>query len=410
MTYGSNIISKSKHGGEKEGRRLLVLEDDEKTTRNETTYLFGLISLKTTALALCGIVSVLGITSSMKGRSVSRLGAYQFNNDGSLRAIDVTQTNLVMVKTVKTAGSTLAGISRRIADRHGIWGANANDLWIQSEPGLWASHSSYQELESKIYSLKKPTFLYTAIRDPITRTVSQFQMEIMESLQTVDSHLTHQIKCFTENSACYMPQPQSTSEIEDRLVQYAQDSNTEWFMDYLSEVNNAAPGNDAWSPNQIVDHYDFVVISERFDESIVAMMHFFPLLTLQDIVYYYSKDSKYRWGGPSDMSQTTKNKLTSIFAGSRDYILYDYASKKLDEVISKIPNFALELAVYQKFREYSQEKCQEYGPSSGQCLWQDQGCAQECFNKIDYHSFTALMATVLPKTSELAAYLKIRSV
>ena len=83
---------------------------------------------------------------------------------------------------------------------------------------------------------------------------------------------------------------------------------------------------------------------------------------------------------------------------------------KYYEVISKIPNFALELAVYQKFREYSQEKCQEYGPSSGQCLWQDQGCAQECFNKIDYHSFTALMATVLPKTSELAAYLKIRSV
>jgi len=55
--------------------------------------------------------------------------------------------NLVYLKIAKAASSTMGGVARRIAARHGLNGVSMFDEWIDDptgpgEPGLWASHGS----------------------------------------------------------------------------------------------------------------------------------------------------------------------------------------------------------------------------------------------------------------------------
>ena len=84
--------------------------------------------------------------------------------------------NIVFVKVFKAASTTTAGVVRRLAYRHGLFGFNESG-WEQSvirEPGVFANHMSREGMTASLRYLRLPVLFVTMIRHPAERCLSQF--------------------------------------------------------------------------------------------------------------------------------------------------------------------------------------------------------------------------------------------
>jgi hypothetical protein len=64
-------------------------------------------------------------------------------------------------------------VARRIAHHNGLTGWDRPG-WIESEPGVFASHASRSSIQDKIRNLEKPSFIFAFTREPLEREVSSF--------------------------------------------------------------------------------------------------------------------------------------------------------------------------------------------------------------------------------------------
>ena len=115
-------------------------------------------------------------TRGVLGSSSSSSSASQFLDD----ARDASKTNLVLCKIPKIGGTTLAGVGRRIGESHGLSGTRSGD-WITNEPGVWMDHMAMQDgLSAKINNLVEEKFVFTLVRAPVERMISNFQYTFMD--------------------------------------------------------------------------------------------------------------------------------------------------------------------------------------------------------------------------------------
>eukprot|EP00543_Licmophora_paradoxa_P008376 CAMPEP_0202442388 /NCGR_PEP_ID=MMETSP1360-20130828/1835_1 /ASSEMBLY_ACC=CAM_ASM_000848 /TAXON_ID=515479 /ORGANISM="Licmophora paradoxa, Strain CCMP2313" /LENGTH=236 /DNA_ID=CAMNT_0049057739 /DNA_START=87 /DNA_END=797 /DNA_ORIENTATION=+ len=159
---------------------------------------------------------------------------------------------------------------------------------------------------------------------------------------------------------------------------------------------------------QILTDYDFIGITERIDESLVAMM---MLLDLEqsDILYLKAKGhGHFDDGGfnqtcvyvqPSFVSPGMKEYFESEEWHTRirgDTALYKAANASLDRTIDEVlgrQNFQTELRKFLKARRLAEETCQDTVvwpcDASGTrrvvasgCLWHDSGCGFKCLDGV----------------------------
>jgi len=244
--------------------------------------------------------------------------------------------NIVMVKGIKVGGSTLSGVMRHIGAHHGISGFR-DDQWIGSEPGVWATHSSYSKLYPKIKSLTMKSFILTMVREPISRCMSDFFF-----FQTA--------KESTRRNSNRSPQ-----DFEDK-VKYFSKFCTDHSYNYIRGRN----GN----MGEIIKQYDFIGLTERFNESMVILKHLLGV-PWRDVLYIPSKivgasGTKLHLHKPSyaNSSQELKEFVENVWREkNKDFLLYDKAVVEFQKKAKNIPNFQEEVRKYELILDTAQRMC-----------------------------------------------------
>jgi len=290
--------------------------------------------------------------------------------------------NILFVKTIKTGSTTIAGLCRRIASRHGINGAltgynqdGITEIDDKHEPYVYADHMMFKNSEPTLSKLDHPTFLLTSLRDPVSRMISEFQYV----MDPIESHS----KDYQVPSEL-LPMPKTAEDWKSRLVTFLNmKTSIDMQYDYISSQKAR---DEEWSPAAVVKLYDHVIVLERFDESMVVLKNLLGLSN-SDLLYLRSKNNEYKWGGGS--IEEIKQIVVQYIHGSKDYDLINAASERLDEQISNIPDFDKQLRAYQELLASATRQCGQYtmtgtypkNSEAMQCLYEDQGCGNTCLTE-----------------------------
>jgi hypothetical protein len=182
------------------------------------------------------------------------------------------------------------------------------------------------------------------------------------------------------------------------------------YLSFLSlegyPVGSANNGTDAQllrrtkTVNQILRDYDFIGISERLDESLVALQMILGLKT-SDILYYSAKNE----GSWDDLGVFIQPSFVSsgmerFFASPEwkelskgDYLMYLAANASLDRTIESLgrTEFHDKLASFRRAKQLVLTHCppiRSFYSAAGKtwetdCLLADAGCGSQCFDQLE---------------------------
>jgi len=286
--------------------------------------------------------------------------------------------NILFVKTIKTGSTTIAGLCRRIANRHGLNGARtgfnqngSTEIDDKQEPYVYTDHRMFKQTEGTLSKLDHPTFLLTSIRDPVSRFISEFQY-VMDTQESHDKDYRVPDEL--------LPMPVTNEEWESRLLTFL---NMQTSIDHQYDyIGSQKACDNKWSPAGVVNLYDHVVVLERFDESMIVLKNMLGLSN-SDLLYLRAKENDYTWGG-GGLSAATLAKVKNALSASRDYALIDQANQRLNGHISEIPDFSEQMSAYKNLLAGATAQCSQYAPTGitvgdfNQCLYEDQACGDEC--------------------------------
>ena len=283
-------------------------------------------------------------------------------------------SGFLFLKLTKTAGSTAAGVTMQIAKHTAE--RNNKDYWICR--GRWDHSWAFRMLKDR---KRDQSFTWTMLRDPTTRALSEFNhFEVSRKGESASSFVKYVKR--KNNKSLYL-----------RELSIAK-------IDVISNVE--APEQI----NQILSEYDFFGITERMDESAVALM----MLTgskLGDILYLDAKRSGSFDDGACDntcyfiqkfrLTPQIRQFLESEYwleVTKWDNLLYAAANRSLDLTIERLgkATFTEHLSKFRYAQNVAQKKCraQDVFPctSTGQlnphssCLWSDSGCGYACLKEV----------------------------
>jgi len=268
---------------------------------------------------------------------------------------------LAFVKTPKTGGTTFGGVMRRIGARHGMARAHSGP-WLNelttAAPSVWANHGRRQEIAKSLARQMPGAFLVTIVRDPIARCLSQFyhfQVHMRGGKPTEANKLSF---------------------IRRRCA-----------GDYLVNYTKPAQGT---APAAVMDSYDFVATTERFDESLLLLAKKLGVKQV-DLLYVPSKvsgTSVNETGSPmhehppfSSEPQSVQQLAEERMQHKGDAKLHEAADRALDEQAAAYgPSFKTELAEFQRRLAVLAATCTQHFKEG--CLWKDNGCGQDCIDSV----------------------------
>ena len=211
-------------------------------------------------------------------------------------------TSYWFVRVPKTASSTLSGILRAVAAHYGV------------HPVVYSHHNEVEEIkyqqnvrflaivehaeyDPKIFASLQPAKLFTALRDPLHRLLSNFNWDYLDGkvrARDVDSYPNIR-KCLNSSNSSVPSKQQIIrcwKNSEEEVLSYA-NSVAEYQLRYIGWSRGALKEGTTVEMQKsyirhLLDSFDFLFITERFDESIVAFMMLFGL-EYRDVVYLPSK-------------------------------------------------------------------------------------------------------------------------
>ena len=288
----------------------------------------------------------------------------------------------LMVREMKTGSSTAVGINLRIARN-----VARRHLPQYKICKLRNDHANAARLDYRNRNHTK-SFLWTILRDPTQRCLSQFFHFQVSRLKTEPTDKNF-IKWIEENRFIHHYYLQSLS---------------------MEEQNIHMEGYDAIAAaNQILQAYDFVGVTERLDESAVALQLLLGLAT-GDILYLNSKNSggfddgasprgcvyivpKYVSGGMKEYFASPSWEKLAL----ADTLLHRAANRSLDLTIAQLgkERFQMALDRFRHAQRIVKERCLpivQFPCTSGgepvaqpNCFWGDTGCGVNCIDEVaDY--------------------------
>uniref|UniRef100_A0A7S3LFF1 Sulfotransferase domain-containing protein n=1 Tax=Amphora coffeiformis TaxID=265554 RepID=A0A7S3LFF1_9STRA len=288
-----------------------------------------------------------------------------------------TQDGFLFLKTYKTGSSTASGINLRIARNVAQRQKTGYEICKTRYDHAWAS-SLYKSLD------REKSFLWTIVRDPVSRTISQL----------FHFHVSRAQNPSTDESLI--------GKIRESPVMFHN-----YYMGSLPRQQARRNRDPVVVANEILRQYDFIAVTERMDESAVALAMLLGL-PLGDILYLKAKGN-----GGYDDAGGKRNICTFIqpsfvstgmeeFFRSNEYqemVKWDYpfylaANRSLDLTIDALgrEQFEKKLAQFQAAQKRAVERCQSVTrfpcTSTGErneetdCLWNDSGCGYECLDEV----------------------------
>lgn len=292
-------------------------------------------------------------------------------------------TGFIYLKGYKTGSSTSSGINLRIARNVARRQGKNFTMCRARYDHAWASSLYSNRIRDK-------TFMWSIVRNPTSRLMSQF-FHFVVSRQKLEPS-------------------------DANFYSYMKTGPTDMIQDYyLGALSLTGYNRKKDSPvkiaNQILEDYDFIGVTERMDESALALAMLMGI-PIADILFLTAKGHggfddgggrggvrtcTYIW--PSFVSDGMQEYLDSDEWASRqhwDLVLYEAVNRSLDLTIDRLgrERFEKNLALYEKARELSRTNCLHktvFPCSSGgkyteasktDCLWNDSGCGSECLDEV----------------------------
>jgi len=299
-----------------------------------------------------------------------------------------TTNGFVFVKTFKTGSSTSAGINLRIA-RNVARRLRKKFSICKARFDHTQAHRSYNKL------VASESFLWSVVRDPTRRFVSQF-FHFMVTRWNQEPTLAN-------------------------LRKYARTGHTSHKKMIGDHYLNFLPSRSRYDPkqddpvlvlNEVLETYDFIAVTERMDESAVALSMLLRI-PLADVLYLRAKESGgYDDAGGGDLSRTCKviakssdlmtEEMTSFLDGDEwqrrsrwDQMLYQAANASLDLTIERLGEniFLDKLRRFRQAQTIVERRCLNwtvfpcsagiYHPSNAtDCIWNDSACGMDCIDEI----------------------------
>jgi Sulfotransferase family len=360
-----------------------------------------------------------------------------FNSTQTNNADVDAQQGFFFLKPFKVGSSTAAGVNLRIA--RGVAMRKRRELHPQSlmqqHDGTLQQHQDHQQEDeeqpiqphefcnarfdhgdwqrpglrfAKRNRQEKQSFLWTVVREPTARLVSMFfHFHVSRRrLEPRDEVFQGFLQDKRQLHPDYYIRTLDTS--EDIITIYKNNTKTNTTTSF-SKVVQKKPVETA---NFITKDYDFIGVTERFDESLVALMMILHL-PMSDILYLSAKrKGGYDAAGKGIGTNRTCTYITPSFVspGMREYFasnvhqemiqndlaFYRAVNQSLDMTIDKLGRIAFEtnLAQYRMASVLIQQRCMdnvvmpctETGDfvehNQTDCLWKDSGCATSCLDKV----------------------------
>jgi Galactose-3-O-sulfotransferase len=290
------------------------------------------------------------------------------------------------LKPYKTGSSTTSGVNLRIARnvarrRQDLENVDMCKTRFDHGPDFYAGNS--------LFAQRNPSesFLWTILRDPTSRAVSQFfHFEVSRAkLEPTDSNFKHFLK--------------QKHPIQDYY--------------FRALYTKARFSRDRYHPVKVANHilrnYNFIGITERLDESFVVLMMQLNL-KIGDILYLSAKGR-----GGYDDAGGRKHQCTYIWPSflspgmklyfqsdewkdtiKYDMLLYQAVNRSLDMTIDKLGREAFDknLAKFKNAQEQATIRClpstifpcdaagRMHRESETGCLWKDSGCGSTCLDEL----------------------------
>ena len=282
---------------------------------------------------------------------------------------------IVYNKLFKTGSSTASGVNIRIARNLARRNNHTTEV-CRNRFFHWPANELFPQGRKP-----RQTFLWTTVRDPTRRILSQifFFMETRRGLSLNDT---------------------------DVLKHVSSGGNGWTYNQYMARLPLQSPeklSNETDMPalaQSIFDDYDFVGISERLDESLVALSMLMNL-PLGDVLYLSTKDEYALSADNRQCTEVAKARVPDIV---KEYMLTDdwqqkiywdhavfvLANRSLDLTIDRLGRTAFEdkLETFRKMQEEGKARCADYVPCATatrrytDCVVADTGCGNECLDGV----------------------------
>jgi hypothetical protein len=291
----------------------------------------------------------------------------------------MTQRGIVFLKPMKVGGSTASGINLRLAK-------NMAERLGKNYP---MCENNFDHAMGWMMPTRKrnESFLWTLLRDPTKRAISGFyhfgvsRFGMQENLENFVAFMLNQ---------------------------------TDYYLKLHSFTRFPSTGNKnrkAEAVNTIMKNYDFMAITERFDESMVVLQMLLKPhnVTLGDMLYVQAKSSRgYDDGGHEGRCVLIRK--SDLTREMKDFLASDKWRRRVewDQAFYKAANHSLDMTIEQLGREDVERKLQLYLwaqslvkqrcaleakppctpngvkrlPRDTNCLFSDSGCAYECLDAL----------------------------
>lgn len=291
-----------------------------------------------------------------------------------------SDTGFLYVKPFKAASSTLAGvnlrIARNVAQRYNVSGNLCRSRFSHGPQPFPAVAVVAKRASHR-------SFLWTALREPSARAVSQF---------------------FHFQVSKRQKQP-TASNFQEFLVTRDPQGKKDYYLQTLCPFRrfNRDRHDPIKTMREILQEYDFIGITERLDESLIVLMMLLRL-PMADILYVSAKtsgsyeahdvNSECTYIQPSKVSLGMMDALSSKLWNDLvqyDNALYRSANQSLDKTIDFLGRTLVEeeLARFRQAKMEVQRRCHPKLPcdenghrQDADCLWKDSGCGMSCLDEV----------------------------
>eukprot|EP00927_Polykrikos_kofoidii_P073393 TRINITY_DN69439_c0_g1_i1.p1 TRINITY_DN69439_c0_g1~~TRINITY_DN69439_c0_g1_i1.p1 ORF type:complete len:366 (+),score=27.55 TRINITY_DN69439_c0_g1_i1:140-1099(+) len=272
---------------------------------------------------------------------------------------------LAFIKVDKVGGSTWGGVMRRIGYRHGLHHTKDGPRWIdlEEEPqaSVWANHGTRRQMNKRVSELMPNAIWVTLLREPVARVMSEFyhfevsRKNVKPTIQAKVAHL--------------------------------QKTSSDFQFSYISKEHHH-------TPEDVFSSYNFIGVTERFDESLVLLGKYLNISML-DMLYLKSKDSSkvgtdlvergrrmYKHP-PIDKEPDVVQRAAAFLKDRRllDVRLLELANERLDKAVNEYgPNFNADLRSFVARLALVEEVCRPHFEEA--CLWNDNACGQDCIDSL----------------------------
>jgi hypothetical protein len=311
---------------------------------------------------------------------------------------------LIYIKTYKASSSTAEGVSLSIA--HNV-GKRLPSTWDDSsqrkKPASACIHYNrhvFQDIGGLQYraSSRAVSLIWTMVRHPIERDLSSFyffEVSRKVNVTVTDQLILDKFRSYKGFQTSYLLPWQTNpwGAGKELLVKADQGKRSQVLE---------------WMSTKIFDEYDFIGITERFDESLAVMVLLWDLETTDVIVLSAKQAGGYDDAGhtgrcskiirPEPPSPAVKEYWSHEHAvDNADFLLWDAANLSLDRTIQqlgveRVGKVVEEIQNLRKLAEYwcahkAYFPCNSRGQkqlklSEKSCYVQDAGCGYSCVDKI----------------------------